>query len=127
MKGVTSGSLPAGGLTHATHGLGVADVGIGDHQPHTCENVLFEAGQILPPKRLALVVAHLETPQFPAPIGIYAYRHHDGAGADLQRLAQPPVQIVGTEVKVRVTVSVEGPLQKGLDLGIEPLADPADL
>jgi hypothetical protein len=37
------------------------------------------------------------------------------------------VQIGDIEVEVRVTASVEGPLQKGLDLGIEALADPAHL
>jgi hypothetical protein len=65
--------------------------------------------------------------QFPAPIGVHPHGHDNGAGADLQRLAQPPVQVGGIEVEVRVAAAVERPLQEGLDLGIEALADAAHL
>jgi hypothetical protein len=75
---------------------------------------LFEAGEELPPERLAFAVAHLEPQQFSAAIGIHAHGEDDRAGADLQRLAQPSVQVVGVEVEVRVTATVEWPLQDGL-------------
>ena len=76
---------------------------------------MFEAGEELPPERLAFAVAHLEPQQFSAAIGIHAHGEDDRAGADLQRLAQPSVQVVGVEVEVlRVTATVEGPLQDGL-------------
>jgi hypothetical protein len=108
-------------------GPGQADVVIADHQPHVTEAVLFEAGEELPPEGFALAVAHLEHQELTAAIGIDAHGDNKGAGADLQRLAQPPVPVCGVEVEVRVTAAIEGTLQEGLDLGIKALTDAAHL
>jgi hypothetical protein len=102
-------------------------MGVGDDQAHASEAALFEAGQELPPEGLTLAVTHLEAQQFTASIGVHAHGHHHGTGADLQRLAQPAVEVGGVEVEVRVAAAVEGPLQEGLNLRVEALADAAHL
>ena len=120
-------ALPGTPLEHAAHGFGQAHMGVTHNQPHASEAALFDAGEELPPEGLAFAVTHLEPQQLSAAVGIDAHRHDDSAGADLQRLAQPAVEIGGIEVEVRVTAAIEGPLQEGLDLGIKALADAAHL
>jgi hypothetical protein len=124
---VHAGALPGAALEHAAHGFGRPHVSVAHHQPHAAEAALYEAGEELPPEGLALAVAHLEPQQLTAAIGIDAHGDDDGPGADLQRLAEPAVEVGGVEVEVRVTAAVERPLQEGLDLGIKALADAAHL
>ena len=92
-------ALPGAALEHAAHGLGQPHVGIAHHQPDTAEAPLFEAGEELPPERLAFAVAHLEPQQLTAAMGIDAYGDANGAGADMQRLAEPAVEVGGVEVR----------------------------
>ena len=120
-------ALPGAALKHAAHGFGEPHVSVAHHQPHASETALFEAGEELPPEGLALAVAHLEPEQLSAAVGIDAHRHDDSTGADLQGLAQPPVEVGGVEIEVRVAAAVEGPLQEGLNLAVEALADATHL
>lgn len=93
-------ALPGTPLEHAAYDLGQAQTGITHNQPRASEAALFEAGQKLPPKGLVFAVTHLEAQQLSAAVGIDAHRHDDSAETDLQRLAQPAVEIRRVEVRV---------------------------
>jgi hypothetical protein len=47
----------------------------------------------------------------------------DGAGGDLRRLVQPPVELRRLQVEMGLVFVLQRALRKGLDLGVEPLAD----
>jgi hypothetical protein len=114
-------------LEHAAHGLGAADVGVGDHQAHASEAALFEAAQELTPEGFALAVAPMQTEQLTPAVTVDAHGHDDGPGADQQRLAKQAVGIGRVEVKIRVTGALLRPHQERLDLLVEPMEDAAHL
>ena len=100
-------ALPAAALEHAAYGLGQSDVGIRDHQPYARQAALLEAAQELTPEGLALAVTDLQAEQLSAAVGIDAHGHDDGPRANLQRLAEPPVQVRRIPVEVRVAAAVQ--------------------
>jgi hypothetical protein len=77
-------------------------VGVAHHQPHACEAAFFEGSDELAPEALGFAVAHLEAQQLTAAVGIDAHGHHHSPRADLQGLAQPPVEIRCVKVDVGV-------------------------
>jgi len=115
-------ALPGRSLQHAAHGFGQPHLVVRYDSAHSSETALFEGGLELPPEPFALAGAHLDAQQLAA-VGIEAHGDDDGVGAELQRLAQPAVEIGDIEEELRSAASIEGPLQEGLDMGIEPLAD----
>jgi len=57
---VRMAALPAAALEHAAHSLGMAYVGVGDHQAHASEAAQLEAAEELSPEGLALAVTDLQ-------------------------------------------------------------------
>ena len=60
------------------------------------------------------------SPNSTAATGVYPHSHDHGTAADLRRLAEPGVEIGGTEVEVRVAAVIKGALQENLGLAVEP-------
>ena len=56
-------------------------------------DALFESAEELTPEGLALAVAHLQAEQLAPDVTVDAHGHEDRAGADLQGLAEPPVEV----------------------------------
>ena len=77
---------------------------------------MSERAEELAPEALAFAVAHLEAQQLPASVGIDAHGDDHGPRADLQGLAQPPMQVRRVEIDVGVAGLLQGPVQEGLHL-----------
>jgi hypothetical protein len=83
---VDAATLPDAALQLPADGLGKAHVGVADHQLDASEAALLllrrslrlERGKELTPEALAFAVAHLETQQLPAAVGIDAHGDDHG-------------------------------------------------
>jgi hypothetical protein len=96
-------ALPAAALQHPPDCVGEAHVGVTDHQLDPSEAAFFEGSDELAPQALGLTVTHFEAQQLAAAVGIDAHDgHHHGPRADLQGLAQPPMEIRRVEIDVGV-------------------------
>jgi len=73
-----------------------------DHQPHASEATRFKAAQDLTQELLTLAVTHLQAKQFTAAVNIEAHGLDNGTRSDLQRFAEPAVQVRRVYVEVRV-------------------------
>jgi hypothetical protein len=102
-------------------------VGVRDHQLDATQAPLLEVGDELGPEGLALAVAHLETQQLAAAIGIDAHRHHRGTRGDLLGLALAAIEIRGIQVHIGVAAALQWPIQKRLHLLVDLLADATHL
>ncbi len=120
-------ALPDAALQLAADGLGEAQMGVTDHQLDPSESVLLEVGDEFSPECLAFAVTHLQADQYMAAVGIDAHGDHSSPGADLQGPAQLAVEVGGNEIDVGVAGLLERPVQKGLHLLVDLLADAAHL
>jgi hypothetical protein len=83
----------------------------------------LEAGDELRPEGFGLAVAQLEAQQLAATILVHPHGDDDNAGADLQGLAQPSLEVGGIQVDVGIACLLQRPAQERLDLLIDFLAD----
>ena len=120
-------ALPHTALQLPADRLGESRVGIAHHQLHASQAAFLERAEELAPEALAFAVAHLEAQQLPASVGIDAHGDDHGPRADLQGLAQPPMQVRRVEIDVGVAGLLQGPVQEGLHLLVDVLADAAHL
>ena len=67
--GVDAAALPGGALEAAGDRLGQSGVGVGDHQAHTAEAAVDEAGEELAPERFVLRVADVDTEHLTMAVG----------------------------------------------------------
>jgi hypothetical protein len=75
----------------------------------------------------AFAVAYLQAQKLLAAVSVDAHAHDNRAGADLERLAEPPVEICRTQVEAWVACIVHRTLQEGLNLAEDAHADAAHL
>ena len=116
-------ALHTAALQLAADRLGETHVGVAHHQLDAREAAFFERGNERAPEALAFAVTHLEPQQFTASTGVDAHGDDHTPPADLQGLAQPPMEVRRVEIVVGVAEPLQGPVQEGLHLLVDVLAD----
>ena len=124
---MVAAALPHAALQLPADRLGESRVGIAYHQLHASQAAFLERGEERAPEAHVFAVAHLEAQQLPATDGIDAHGDDHGSGADLQGLAQPPMQVRRVKIDVGVAGLLQGPVQEDLHLLVDVLADAVHL
>jgi hypothetical protein len=120
-------TLPHTTLELASDGLGEPRVGIGDHELDASKAPFFAVENELRPEGLGLTIAHLETQQFTAVIGINSHGDHRSPRGFLLGLALPPIEEGGVQVDIDIASLLQQPPQESLVLLISLLTDATHL
>jgi len=123
---VHAAALPAAALAATGDRLLETGVGVADHQLHACEAAFPQAPQESGPERLVLDVAHLDPQHLALARSGDADRHDRGFGDLLLAGRITAVEVHRNEVDVGGAAELQRPVQQGLHLSVQSLADPAD-
>src|SRR3569832_1859911 len=120
---VNAAALP-GSMKHLAHGGLDAFMGIGDDEFDAAQAAPCELAQELSPEGFGFGWRDVHSQDFSAPLAVSSHRDDDRHRHDATVLARLYVGRVDPEVR---PVAFDGPLQEGLHLAVDLLAEPADL